>query len=105
MVTGHMGDCVSVIVLWNLVGTRYANVRGWHGMGGIEAIDFNTLFAGVPNQVLTQIIIIASNMGPTNYLLGNVQQRVHGLRPLANIRVCKGFANARVNRSGVLTLL
>ena len=105
METGHMGDCVSVIVLWNLHGIQYGNVRGWHGLGGIEAIDFAQLFQGVPDDILTQVIILASTMGGTQYLLGNVNDRgVHHL-PAANIRVCKGFANAAVDRSGQVTRL
>jgi hypothetical protein len=101
--TGAMGDCVSVIVCWTLVGTTYQNMRGWHGMGGIEAINFVTLFAGVPNVATTQVIVVASTMGSVAYLLGNVQQRVFAVLPNANIRVCKGYARATVNRHGIVT--
>ena len=102
METGPMGDCVSVIVLWHLVGTRYGSVRGWHGMGGIEAINFPLLFNGVPNVAQTQVIIIASDSGTVTYLLDNVHNLVHAQLNLATIRVCKGFSNARVTRSGVV---
>jgi len=103
VVTGEMGDCVSVIVLWNLAGTQYTNVRGWHGMGGIEAINFQNLLHGVPNHITTQIIVIASSMGTLGYLLMNVQTRIFALRPAANIRIVKNLSNARVNRQGFVT--
>lgn len=98
-----MGDCVSVVVRWNLAGVRYDSVRGWHGMGGIGAIDFNQSFAGVPNQGTTQVIVVASNMGSVSYLLDEVSQRITGHLNAANIRVCKGFSNERITRSGQVT--
>ena len=98
--TNEMGDCVSVIVLWGLVGTRYTNVRGWHGMGGIEAIDFKLLFAKVPNTITTQIIVIASGMGTAPYLLNNVQGRIYSMLSAANIRIVYGASRATVDRSG-----
>ncbi|WP_437589771.1 hypothetical protein [Sorangium sp. So ce1000] len=103
MSTGHMGDCVTVIVLWNLAGTTYQNVRGQHGLGGIEAIDFNALFNGVPDAVTTQVIVIASRMGSVSYLLDNVQGRIAGQFALATIRVVKNASYASVNRHAMVS--
>lgn len=55
--TGYMGACISVIVMWDLAGTRYRRVRGFHGSGGWEAINFKSLFAGIPaDQALIFVI-------------------------------------------------
>ncbi len=54
--TGPMGDCVSVVLLWNLQAGLYQNVRGFHGAGGFLAINLDSLFAGVPNAAGTLMI-------------------------------------------------
>lgn len=59
IVTGNLGYCSAVIVMWNPDGTgRFANVRGWHGNGGVAAIDFAALLAGVPHQPATRIFFV-----------------------------------------------
>jgi hypothetical protein len=50
MCTGSMGDCVSVVVLWNRNHdtTTFDNVRGYHGAGGFSEINLESLFHDVP---------------------------------------------------------
>ncbi len=55
MTTGDMGDCVSIIVLWNFQDGRALQVRGFHGFGGFGEINLDSLFANVPNNAHTII--------------------------------------------------
>jgi hypothetical protein len=57
--TGPMGACVSVVVLWewSIEKGRYKNIRGFHGGGGVEAINFDSLFDKVPDGPGTLIIV------------------------------------------------
>jgi len=60
METGYMTECVSVIVMCNpKVNGKYQQMRGYHGGGGVEAVNFRNLFKDIPNSSDTRIIVIA----------------------------------------------
>ncbi len=54
--TGAMGDCVSLVLLWNRQDGLYQHVRGYHGYGGFGAINLRDLLNGVPNDSDTLVI-------------------------------------------------
>ena len=46
--TGQLGYCSAVVVIWGGFDRNgYTHVRGWHGNGGVEAINFHQLLNGV----------------------------------------------------------
>jgi hypothetical protein len=100
MITGYMGDCVSVIVLWGLVGGVYQNVRGYHGSGGFEAIDLPSLFGGVPNNAGTRIIGCFTAQSLSSNDLQRFTNHCTANYPLAQMVVARGGGNYRVNRTG-----
>lgn len=108
IVTGPMGDCVSVIVLYNYnAGTnQYANARGWHGLGGAQVVNMAHMMAGVPNLALTQVIVIPGSLQQSNYARDQTMAHVqaglaaHGL---VNLRYIANCSNATVTRQGVVT--
>ncbi len=66
--TGPMGDCVSIVLLWNCEPTTgpYQNVRGFHGAGGFGAINLGSLFANVPDAAETRMIAcLGPNASPS----------------------------------------
>jgi hypothetical protein len=108
IVTGPMGDCVSIIVLYNynLGMNRYVNARGWHGLGGAQVINMVAMLAGVPNVALTQVIIIPGSLQQSNYAQGQTMAHVQaglGGHGNVNVRYVAGRSNATVNRQGVIT--
>jgi hypothetical protein len=103
MATRFMGEGLTVIALWSPVDTHYQHVRGQHGEGGLEAIDFASLFHGVPDAVTTQFVVVASSTGSPALLVENVQQRIGVDFRAANVRVMKDSTHVRVNRSGVVS--
>ncbi|SDG47458.1 hypothetical protein SAMN05421505_104278 [Sinosporangium album] len=101
VITGPMGDCVSVVVLWNPDGNgRYQSVRGYHGSGGFQAINLPSLFNAVPNVVATRII----GFFTTQSLSSNDRQRFQDycVAHFANAvcTVAQGGGNYRVDRTG-----
>ncbi|MEV3978574.1 hypothetical protein ACFYUV_26460 [Nonomuraea sp. NPDC003560] len=100
MITGPMGDCVSVVVLWNQVAGAYQNVRGYHGSGGFQAINLPSLFAGVPNVAGTRIIGFFTVQSASS----NDRQRFRDYCaqnfPNAQAVVAEGGGNYRVDRTG-----
>ncbi|GII93410.1 hypothetical protein [Sinosporangium siamense] len=102
MVTGPMGDCVSVVVLWNPDGNgQYQNVRGYHGSGGFQAINLNSLFNAVPNVAATRVIGFFTTQSSSS----NDRQRFQDYCA-ANIAnavrtIAQGGGNYRVDRNGV----
>lgn len=102
IVTGPMGDCVSVVVLWNFVGAGYTHTRGWHGLGGVQAVDMAAMMAGVPNNVLTQVILIPGSLQQSNYarnsILEYVDNAIAGTHPAVMTRFVAGRSNVSVNR-------
>ena len=114
MDTNYMGDCVTVIVLWGRVGgpgNPYPNVRGWHGLGGILAIDMDQLFNGVPNpnnpaNVDDPIVLVFTSYatGSLDYLNRLIDEMIRG-RFLANpisITVHNGRGRYHVDRNGIV---
>jgi len=109
IVTGPMGDCVSVIVLYNLnlAGNAYQNARGWHGLGGVQVINMVNMLMGVPNVVTTQVMIIPGSLQQSNFAMQQNMQYVQGAINVAhgnvNIRYVANCFNATVDRSGRVT--
>lgn len=108
VVTGPMGDCVSVIVLYNYnVGAiQYANARGWHGLGGVQVVNMANMMAGVPNVALTQVIVIPGSLQQSNYARDQTMAHVQaglGAHGLVNLRYIANCSNATVTRQGVVT--
>lgn len=63
LITGQMGDCISVIALSHPTAAgRYTNVWGQHGAGGLDAIDFAGLVAkgNIPNAMTTRFKVIGT---------------------------------------------
>ncbi len=109
MDTGPMGCCVSVIVLWNPNAAGvYQNVRGFHGGGGAQAVNYASLIAGVPAHATTQVFVFN---GPDNRsdlerrivnreVRNNILVHLHGIQ----VRIYHGIASATVDRSAQVTL-
>jgi len=60
--TGPMGDCVAVVVLWNdgggpLPDGSFGHVRGHHGFGGAQAVQFGKLAEGVPTGARVVVML------------------------------------------------
>ena len=108
VVTGHMGDCVSVIVLFNpnAMG-NYASVRGYHGGGGLGNVNYNSLFAGVPNLADTRIIMVSGSLQNSHFARNenqnelNNQRMNHGLGN-AQVQYFHAMGNARIDRRGMV---
>jgi hypothetical protein len=47
IITGYMGSCVSVVILWGFDEGLAENMRGFHGAGGVEMVNFESLAAGL----------------------------------------------------------
>lgn len=107
--TGPMGGCVSVIVLYNLNANNvYQSAKGYHGGGGLGNVNFNSLFANVPNVHTTMIVVASGTLQASQYAQQNNRQTIrqeannHGLGN-AYIQCCHGFGNTRVPRNGNIT--
>jgi hypothetical protein len=100
MVTGQMGDCVSVIVLWSLAGGSYPNVRGYHGSGGFDSIDLPSLFHGVPDNANTRIIGCFSPLALASNDRARFTAHCAASFPLAQCVVATGGSNFEVDRAG-----
>ncbi len=109
MCTGSMGCCVCVIVLFNKVNEIYQDVRGFHGGGGIAAVNFASLFQGVPNNNTTQVYVISGpeNMSEYNkkWVRNTVADEMATTIPQAFVRFHHGIANAKVDRHGEVKIL
>lgn len=104
MITGEMGDCVSTIVLWSHDGRTYKDVRGWHGMGGLEAINFTDLFQDVPNTSTTLVLVIGGSISGSKEQVETLKSRVQKVvKPhlgAATFKIITGHSNVGVNRQG-----
>lgn len=100
--TGVMGDCVCAIVMWGPQFGRYQYMRGFHGSGGIGAVNWESLFAGVDNRPTTRVYIIT---GPLNIEDGGtLESGKHEARakaPNASFVIVHGLSSASINRQGV----
>lgn len=108
IVTGPMGDCVSVVVLYNYNAglNRYGNGRGWHGLGGAQVVNMASMMAGVPNNAMTQVIIIPGSLQQSDYARQtNMQHVTAGLAAhgMVNVRYVAGRSNATINRQAQVT--
>ena len=106
--TGPMGDCVSIIILYNYdaVNNRYLNGRGWHGWGGAQVINMAAMMAGVANVTTTQVIIIPGSLQQSDF--ARQQNMAHVNAGLAahgnvNVRYITGRNQATVNMQGLIT--
>lgn len=102
MNTGSMGDCVSIVVLWNFVGGNATNVRGYHGFGGLGAINMNSLFAGVPNNNATTVRCIFGGLAQVGSDPTNAPGLISARVPLATVTY-HNLSNANVTRAGVVS--
>ncbi len=59
MATGAMGGCVSAILLWDRdpATGEHRQVRGQHGSGGREVLDWQRLLQGVPQDGSATLIV------------------------------------------------
>lgn len=108
--TGAMGGCSSVIFLWDpdLKG-RFAHVRGYHGGGGLQAVNWPEMRVGVPNNKSTQVYVIASPENTTDHEKKLTKQflrkEVFAYLPGVCCRTYQGIAQGTVNRKGELTII
>ncbi len=65
--SGDMSWCVTVVVLWKKNGDNYINGRGWHGPGGLGAVDFEKLLDGIPNTIDSLILVIPGHKYPSGF--------------------------------------
>ncbi len=102
--TGNMGDCVCVIVMWNYNGVnrQYAQVRGFHGNGGIRAVNLTSLFVGVTDNQDTLVwIVCGPNNSQYDWSLEDTMHEVRWEAPQqAMFVIYHGIASATFNRSG-----
>jgi len=113
MDTNTMGDCVALVLLWGIGPNNsppYAHVRGWHGMGGLGAIDMDQMFLGVPapshvGACDPQAIVLGSSMGSVSYLCKEVSDMVEKACPGISTRVCKSAARYTVRNDGIVNVV
>lgn len=98
MTTGEMGDCVSVIVLWTYHQGSYISVRGFHGLGGFEAINLDSLFQGVPNEAGTIVHCIYGRVAQASGDREKAVAEMHGRIPAATT-THHNISNASVTRT------
>jgi hypothetical protein len=100
MVTGPMGGCVSVILLWGAAGGRFAHVRGHHGSGGVDAIDWASLKAGVPAGANAADVLVVAAYSPdeTPYSLQGIRDAIGNEMP-GTRRVFAAHSDCYVGRT------
>jgi hypothetical protein len=106
--TGAMSECVSVVVLFELGGVKYRQVRGQHGAGGVESINLAGMLNGVPNVATSQIIVIPGFSRWGRHDLRRISRRVTKAAEAAQLtavttRLVTGIANALIDRQGRVT--
>lgn len=75
MKTGLMGGCVSVFFLWNVQNGVFQNMRGHHGAGGVQQVNFAQLTQGVPLNAQT-LMVVAYQKGETAFGLQTIRNEV-----------------------------
>ena len=108
--TGPMGGCSSVIFLWEPGKEgNYANVRGYHGGGGLQAVNWRAMRSGVTNNSSTRVYVFASPENTTDHerKLTNkhLREEVLAFLPLVYCKTYQGVAQAKVNRKGEVELV
>jgi hypothetical protein len=109
--TGRMGDCVSIVVLWQRKKGRfwqrkkgrYEKIRGFHGDGGYQAINHDSLFKNVPDGKDTLIIACfgrssSPGFGSTN--LVQTEEEVKARYPASKLKTMEGGSNYLIDREG-----
>jgi hypothetical protein len=105
--TGPMGDCVSVVVLWNLnpANGQYQNVRGFHGSGGFGAVNMASLLNGVPNAAATQFIALLGTLASPasgSQDRGRVTAAHAAQLPLSTLQIFQDHGSYTVSRNGAV---
>lgn len=108
--TGAMGGCSSVIILWDpdLKG-RFAHVRGYHGGGGLQAVNWPQMRVGVTDNLSTRVYVIASPENTTDmerkWTKDHLRKEVLAYLPKVYCKTYQGVAQATVNRKGEVNLV
>lgn len=102
ILTGDMGGCCSIIVLWGGLGKNgYKNVRGHHASGGPGNLNWDELLKGARNNPHTKIVMSCAPSVYTGY--SDYPGKVKAALKKEKIR-CKrvfcAFTNALVDRHG-----
>lgn len=105
MSTGQMGDCFSIVVLWNydLDTQTYRNVRGYHGWGGFQHVNLDSLFDGVPDGEGTLIYGFIGTTATASRDSNRFYEAISNLRPGAHVGAFETpDGQAHVHRNGEL---
>ncbi|TDV56068.1 hypothetical protein [Actinophytocola oryzae] len=97
--TGEMGDCASVVVLWNR--NEYGihrNARAIHGLGGFRAVNLDSLLDDVPNDRGTTVVALLGGVSATSFDDLLLTMAFGERLGQARLRICAG--GGRVNRRG-----
>jgi hypothetical protein len=99
ILTGDMGGCYSVVVLWgrNNETGNFQHMRGHHASGGAGNLDWDTLLNGVPNDCA---IVGITNPDNQQYDEPRVDAQIDARRPNATKNLC-AYTDALVNRTGM----
>lgn len=100
ILTGVMGGCCSIVVLWgkNIDGSGYQNVRGHHAGGGPGNLNWDLLLKGVKSGASTKVVMSCAKNDYTNYT-----QKVKVALTENNMQCRKAFylfSNAYIDRNG-----
>lgn len=102
MLTGMMGGCCSIVVLWGGLGPAGFNrVRGHHAGGGPGNVAWDALLKDVPPGPETKVVMScapADYSGPYSYIdpvKEELTKRGYGCR-----RSFEMYANAYIDRNG-----
>lgn len=105
MKTGPMSDCVSVIVLADKSGESYKTVKGYHGLGGVENINFTSLFGNTDN--IEKIYVVSGSLQHSEYAQSHIQEIIDQQLRTFGIIVTPTYIlshNACVDRKGNVTI-
>jgi hypothetical protein len=106
MDTGQMGDCVSIIILWNKNLGTYRNVRGYHGGGGLGNINTKSLFADVPDGSGTLIIVCFGHLAHAksgSSDLASAEKLLAEHFPKSTVKLRQDGSHFQVTRTGKCT--
>jgi hypothetical protein len=101
--TGNMGCCVCVVVLWHPYQGSFQQVQGYHGWGGIERVNWNSLRQNVVDANTTQFYIFVGNDEKSDHarkvINTAVKTEIHQHFPLALKRIFYQLCEASVTRT------
>jgi hypothetical protein len=110
--TGPMGACVTIVVLWkkkrpwwSIKKGRYQKIRGFHGSGGVEGINFDSLFDNVPDGPGTLIIVCygSESRSQPHEDRTTAEEKIRNRLPNSNLMSKKTGNNYRIDRTGKCT--